>query len=98
MKILHLTLKKKWFDDILYGGKDEEYREIKEYWIKRLIAHNYTHVKFTNGYGDCRPSFVRELNSINRGPGLVKWGAPESKAVFILKLGRISDIRNLEAA
>jgi len=38
MKTLHLTLKKKWFDMILSGEKLEEYREIKGYWIKRLIG------------------------------------------------------------
>jgi hypothetical protein len=36
MKILHLTLKKKWFDMIASGEKKEEYREIKPYWVKRL--------------------------------------------------------------
>jgi len=35
-KILHLTLKKKWFDLIKEGKKKEEYREIKPYWEKRL--------------------------------------------------------------
>jgi hypothetical protein len=37
MKKLRLTLKKKWFDMILSGEKKEEYREIKEYWVRRLI-------------------------------------------------------------
>lgn len=37
MKILHLTLKKKWFDMIASGDKSEEYREIKPYWISRLV-------------------------------------------------------------
>lgn len=36
MKILHLTLKKKWFDMIASGDKKEEYREVKPYWVKRL--------------------------------------------------------------
>ncbi|MHA1342381.1 MAG: ASCH domain-containing protein [Promethearchaeota archaeon] len=36
-RILHLNLKKKWFDMIAYGEKKEEYREIKEYWNKRLV-------------------------------------------------------------
>lgn len=36
MKILHLTLKKKWFDMIASGKKKEEYREIKWFWIRRL--------------------------------------------------------------
>lgn len=41
MKVLHLTLKKKWFDMILSGEKKEEYREIKSYWIERLTWHEY---------------------------------------------------------
>ncbi len=36
-KVLRLTLKKKWYDLILLGIKREEYREIKEYWLKRLF-------------------------------------------------------------
>lgn len=37
MNILHLTLKKEWFDMILSGEKKEEYRKIKPHWIKRLV-------------------------------------------------------------
>ena len=37
MKILHLTLKKKWFDLIASGEKKEEYRELKEYWYQRFF-------------------------------------------------------------
>ena len=36
MKVLKLTLKKKWFDMILSGEKTEEYREINDYWKSRL--------------------------------------------------------------
>jgi len=36
MKVLHLTLKKKWFDMIASGEKTEEYRDIKPYWHDRL--------------------------------------------------------------
>lgn len=35
--VLHLTLKKKWFDMIASGEKKEEYREIKPYWVSRLV-------------------------------------------------------------
>lgn len=41
MKILHLTLKRKWFEMIAAGEKKEEYREIKPYWISRLTRHEY---------------------------------------------------------
>ena len=39
-RTLHLTLKKKWFDMILHGQKREEYREVKDYWMKRLAGVN----------------------------------------------------------
>jgi len=38
MKKLHLVLKGKWFDMIDSGVKTEEYREIKQYWLKRLVG------------------------------------------------------------
>lgn len=38
MQTLKLTLKKKWFDMIESGGKPEEYREITQYWINRLLT------------------------------------------------------------
>ena len=39
--ILHLTLKKKYFDEILSGKKKKEYRELKPYWISTV---SYTHL------------------------------------------------------
>lgn len=39
MKILKLTLEKRWFDMILSGEKLEEYREIKPYWCQRFILY-----------------------------------------------------------
>lgn len=38
MNILHLTLKRQWFDMIASGEKKEEYRELKPYWAKRLVT------------------------------------------------------------
>jgi len=91
MKILHLTLKKKWFDMILSGEKKEEYREIKPYWTKRLmcVSPSYTHIKFINGYGRDRPSFVIEKRSIFVGYGRKSWGAPEGTEVYVLRLGNV---------
>ena len=37
MRTLQLTIKSKWFNLILSGEKKEEYREIKEYWVSRLV-------------------------------------------------------------
>lgn len=36
-EVLTLTVSKQWFDMILSGEKTEEYRVIKEYWVKRII-------------------------------------------------------------
>lgn len=38
-KVLTLTVSKEWFDMIVSGEKNEEYREIKPYWIKRLTTN-----------------------------------------------------------
>lgn len=35
-KVLRLYVCKKWFDMIVAGTKNEEYREVKAYWAKRL--------------------------------------------------------------
>lgn len=49
-RVLRLTLKKKWYDLILLGIKREEYREIKEYWLKRLFdVQNSMIAKFIFG-------------------------------------------------
>lgn len=37
MNILHLPLKSKWYLMIELGVKKEEYREINDYWCKRLL-------------------------------------------------------------
>ena len=35
---LHLVLKGKWYDMIASGEKTEEYREMKQYWLKRILG------------------------------------------------------------
>lgn len=105
MKILHLTLKKKWFDMILSGEKKEEYREIKPYWAKRLLwtieesdderegFEQYDAVEFRNGYSKDAPTMLVECKGISVGIGNPAWGAPEHP-VFIIKLGKILEIKN----
>lgn len=55
MKVLHLTLKKKWFDLIASGEKKEEYRELKPYWESRFIdtypSYNVSLLQAMNGMG-----------------------------------------------
>ncbi|WP_373033880.1 ASCH domain-containing protein [Sulfurovum sp.] len=90
MRVLHLTLKKKWFDMILSGEKKEEYREIKQYWDKRL-NRTFDAVCFSNGYANDSPKVTVRLKYIQTGLGVVEWGAPENEKVYILRLGEIID-------
>ena len=87
-KILHLTLKKKWFDMIASGDKREEYREMKPYWNKRL-SKRYDVVKFRNGYKKDSPWVIVELDGVGTSLGIIEWGAPPDKMVYILRLGEV---------
>ena len=88
MKILHLTLHKKWFDMILSGEKREEYREIKPYWIKRL-QQDFDAIQFRNGYNKNSRKFLVYLTKISTGKANIKWIGDDYKdsRVFILHLG-----------
>jgi len=88
MKILHLTLKKQWFDMIAIGEKREEYREIKPYWNKRLIDKKYDAISFRNGYGKNAPTMLIELKAIIQGHGRPEWGSGYEQR-YILRLGAI---------
>lgn len=72
-RILHLTLKKKWFDLIKSGEKKVEYREKKDYWTKRFFKSNgnelkpYDFIIFTNGYGKDKPKLKVEWKGISIG-------------------------------
>ena len=46
---IRLTLKKRWFDLILSGEKKEEYRELKPYWVRRLLG-NWHHFRSLNDF------------------------------------------------
>jgi len=99
MKVLHLTLKKKWFDMIASGEKKEEYREIKPFWIKRLTPANnafddckeFYAVEFVNGgnFHDKHPKILVECLDIEIGTGKPEWGAEPDKEYFVIKLGNL---------
>lgn len=55
---LHLPLLKKWYEMIERGEKTEEYREIKEYWIKRLcFTKKDNPTWFCTGTSGCEQCF-----------------------------------------
>lgn len=100
-RVLHLTLKKKWFDMIASGKKKEEYRELKTYWLVRLkrgaktsitqgdfILFDYIH--FTDGYNRPRSINVKFEGTLI-GEGKQEWGAEPGQQYFVIKLGDIID-------
>ena len=99
MKILHLTLKKRWFDLIITGKKKIEYREDKLYWRKRIfnneLPKNFDIIRFKNGYGDV-PMFDIEflgiflVDSLSHIP--INGEILEGKIIAI-KLGKILNIK-----
>lgn len=94
MKILEMTLRKKWFDMIKVGAKKEEYRELKEYWRSRLKNKygeyiNYDYVHFRNGYSSDSPEFYIECKGIKIDTGYQEWGAIEGVLYFVIVLGNI---------
>jgi len=71
-KYLHLTLMKKWFDEILTGKKKIEYREIKPYWTTRLFDEkgnpkHYDLILFRNGYNKDSRKMIVEFKGIRTG-------------------------------
>lgn len=88
-KTLHLLLKKKWFDMIASGEKKEEYRDIKEYWTKRLEGKSYDQIHFRNGYSKDSRTMLVECKGISVDEGKLNWGGVRGQRCFVIKLGKI---------
>ena len=81
-KILHLTLKKEYFDQIKGGEKTSEYRLYKPYWVKRLMNkdgtfRHYDLIHFRNGYNANAPKIANTAPPIV--PSQVFFGEIRSK-------------------
>lgn len=85
-KTLHLILKKKWFNMISIGGKQEEYRECTSYWKKRIwdkrkeIGTVCFHCGYTNNV------YYADVENIIKGKGKEIWGAVQGKEYYIIEL------------
>ena len=106
MRILHLTLMKKWFDLIRTGVKKEEFRELKPYWESRLLkgqggeGREFDIVRFYHGYEKDRPSCDVEFKGISITTkdlytpknGEVLW--PET---IVIRLGKVLHVSNINS-
>lgn len=105
-KILHLNLKKKWFDLILSGKKTIEYREIKPHWLSRFTTDftgelgtyiKYDEIYFKNGMarnGKGAPFMRVEW----KGLILEKFDGEKvrKKYFFGIILGKILETKNIQ--
>lgn len=109
MKILHLTLTRKWFDLIASGSKTAEFREGKPYWRKRLLHSNgvairYDEIHFRNGYSRNAPFMRVEWQGLSNwdfgrnhdGVLLGPHGEEISHGMLQIDLGRVLEVRNWE--
>ena len=96
--VLRLVLTGKWYDMIKSGAKYEEYRDMSDYWTKRL--YNWIHcpgfhvVAFSRGYRNadmffasrgCRPSWARRH---------AEWGEP-CESHYVIQLGERVELEGL---
>lgn len=105
--MLTLPIKKKWFDMIKSGEKQEEYREIKPYYASRFFR-NY----IVSGVGleyilENNPEvnqFIKLRNGykkdsptimcyvkITKGYGKKEWGAEPNKLYYVLKILKVEE-------
>ena len=49
---LYLIVIKDVWDRIVSGSKVVEYREVTDYWTKRILNRDYKYMRITNGYGN----------------------------------------------
>lgn len=99
--MLTLPIKKKWYDMILSGEKNEEYRDIKPYYQKRFQTigllneegsatfHNAV-VVFRNGYTKASPK-IRVRVTLRKRGGRREWGAVQGQKYYVLRILEIID-------
>lgn len=54
-EILHLTLHREFFNEVVAGTKKIEYREASRWILSRLVGKAYDKILFVNGYGADKP-------------------------------------------
>ncbi len=83
---LFLTLKSEYFQQMLDGTKNEEYRLITPFFDKRLLNREYKFVMFQNGYSPVSPRLKRVYNGFYK-KRMIYDGIKQE--VYALRLGAI---------
>ena len=90
MDVLHLTLYKQWFDQILTGEKKVECRNNTLYWGKRILLKLFDYIHFVNGYGKDRPWMDVEFKYT-----YLNWDVGKEVGKIEIHLGRVLRSGNL---
>jgi len=89
MAKLEIIIKRQYFNEIKIGEKIEEYRLVNQYWAKRLVGKEYTHIIFKNGYNGDAPRFEIEYLGYELKNIKHEVFGDEDVCVFAIKLGKI---------
>lgn len=94
LKVLRLTLKKRWFDRVASVEKTEEYRTPGKWIFSRLIGKRYDAVEFSHGYGKHVPKVLVKFFGWHQGPGRSEWGATSQTRYVVIRLGQVISRQN----
>ena len=88
-KVLHLVLKRKYFERIHNKTKKVEYRDLTPYWFKRLEGKDFTYIKFQLAYSKNPPTMLVEILDRN----IVDY---KGKKSYAFDLGKIIEVNNYD--
>ena len=91
-KVLFLTLKKEFYDQIKSGEKISEFREYKKHWFQKLLNEDgsfktYDLILFQNGYHTNAPRMLVVFKSIKIIKERINWF--KSEKYFEIELGKV---------
>ncbi len=92
--MLTLPIKKEWFDKILFGEKQEEYRAMTPYYASRLsrfLGEDLTLI-LRNGYNSSSPALLITAKVLI-GLGRPEWGAEELELYYVLEILKVTRIK-----
>lgn len=88
---LEIVIKKKYFNQILSGEKTEEYREVRPFWVARLIDKEYSRITFKNGYASNAPKAEFEFKGYEVRNITHEIFGDDEVNVFAIKIGERTD-------
>ena len=72
MRVLHLPLKKEWYEMIERGEKTEEYREISTHWFARLTKCGKMNCRMSDCPDDCEIRRYEHFDAVRFSYGYTK--------------------------